>query len=115
MQIEVLKSKIHNATVTEANVHYLGSVGIDEDLMKAANMIEFEKVHVLNVDNGERVVTYIIKAPAGSGAITLNGAAARRFYPGDKVIILTFARMDMEKAKNYKPIVVFPGKDNKIK
>ena len=114
MQIEVLKSKIHNAIVTEANVHYIGSIGIDEDLMEAANMIENEKVHVLNVDNGERVVTYIIKAPAGSGRITLNGAAARKFYPGDKVIILTYARMAFEDAKKHKPVVLFPTTENKI-
>ncbi len=114
MQVEVLKSKIHNATVTEANLKYIGSIGIDEDLMKAANMIENEKVHVLNNNNGERIITYIIKAPAGSGIISLNGAAARKFYKGDEVIIISYASMDFEEAKKHKPVVLFPDKDNKI-
>jgi aspartate 1-decarboxylase len=114
MQIKILKSKIHNATVTEANLKYIGSIGIDEDLMKAANMIENEQVHVLNNNNGERIITYIIKAPAGSGIISLNGAAARKFYQGDEIIILTYASMEAEEAKKYKPVVLFPDKNNKI-
>ena len=114
MQVEILKSKIHVATVTEANLKYIGSIGIDENLMKAANMIENEKVHVLNNNNGERIVTYIIKAPAGSGTISLNGAAARKFYEGDEVIIMAFTAMELEQAKKFKPVVLFPDKNNKI-
>ena len=114
MQIEVLKSKIHCATVTEANLHYMGSITIDEDLMDAANMIAGEKVQVLNNNNGERFETYIIKGQRGSGSICLNGAAARRVLPGDTIIIISYALMDFEEAKSFKPAVVFPREGNKL-
>jgi aspartate 1-decarboxylase len=114
MQIQVLKSKIHRATVTEANINYVGSITIDEALMKAANIIEYEKVQVLNINNGERIETYVIKGKKGSGTICLNGAAARKFLPSDVVIIVSYATMDFEDAKNFKPAIAFPGKDNKI-
>lgn len=108
MTIEVLKSKIHRVTVTEANLNYIGSITIDEDLLDAANMIEFEKVHVLDNNNGERFETYIIKGERGSGIICLNGAAARKVQPGDIVIIVSYAQMDFEEAKAFKPTIVFP-------
>ena len=114
MQIEILKSKIHRATVTEANIHYVGSITIDEDLMKAANIIEFEKVHVLNINNGERIETYIIQGKKGSGVICLNGAAARKFVPGDLVIIASYAMMEFEEAKKFKPALVFPDHNNRL-
>lgn len=114
MQIEVLKSKIHCATVTEANLHYMGSITIDEDLMDAANMIAGEKVQVLDNDNGERFETYIIKGERGSGCICLNGAAARKVLPGDTVIIVSYALMDFEEAKTFKPTVIFPKEGNKV-
>jgi aspartate 1-decarboxylase len=115
MQIEILKSKIHRATVTQADINYVGSITIDEDLMKAANLIEFEKVHVLNINNGERIETYVIKGKKGSGIICLNGAAARKFVPGDITIIASYAMMDFEEAKKFKPLLVFPDKHNRIK
>lgn len=99
MQIEVLKSKLHCATVTEANLHYMGSITIDEDLLDAANMIEGEKVQIVNNNNGERFETYIIKGERGSGCICLNGAAARKVVVGDEVIIISYALMDFEEAK----------------
>ncbi|MDR1381433.1 MAG: aspartate 1-decarboxylase [Tannerella sp.] len=108
MTIEVLKSKIHRVTVTEANLNYIGSVTIDEDLMDAANMIEFEKVHILDNNNGERFETYVIKGERGSGIICLNGAAARKVQRGDIILIVSYARMDFEEAKNFRPTVVFP-------
>ncbi len=108
MTIEVLKSKIHRVTVTEANLNYIGSITIDEDLMDAANLIEFEKVHILDNNNGERFITYIIKGERGSGVICLNGAAARKVQPGDIIIIVSYAQMDPEEAKNFKPTIVFP-------
>ena len=108
MTIEVLKSKIHRVTVTEANLNYIGSITIDEDLMDAANFIEFEKVHVLDNNNGERFETYIIKGERGSGVICLNGAAARKVQPGDIILIVSYACMDFEEAKNFKPTIVFP-------
>ena len=114
MQIEVLKSKIHCATVTEANLHYMGSITIDEDLMDAANMIAGEKVQVLDNDNGERFETYIIKGERGSGCICLNGAAARKVLPGDTVIIVSYALMDFEEAKTFKPTVIFPKEGNRV-
>ena len=114
MQIEILKSKIHRATVTEANIHYVGSITIDEELMKAANIIEFEKVHVLNVNNGERIETYVILGEKGSGVICLNGAAARKFFVGDIVIIASYAIMDFEEAKTFKPSLVFPDQKNRL-
>ena len=112
MQIEVLKSKIHCATVTEANLHYMGSITIDEELMDAANMIVGEKVQVLNNNNGERFETYIIKGERGSGCICLNGAAARLVQPGDTVIIISYAMMDFDEAKSFKPTIVFPKEGN---
>lgn len=114
MTIEILKSKIHRATITEANVNYIGSIGIDEDLMDAANLIEFEKVQVLNINNGERLETYVIKGLRGSGMISLNGAAARKAVEGDLVIIAAFAQMTPEEAKSHKPTIVFPDQHNKI-
>lgn len=108
MLIEVLKSKLHCVRVTEANLNYMGSVTIDEDLMDAANLIAGEKVHIVNNNNGERFVTYIIKGERGSGCICLNGAAARKVQVGDVVIIMSYAQMDFEEAKTFKPAVVFP-------
>lgn len=113
--IEVLKSKIHCCRVTEANLNYMGSITIDEDLMDAVNFIEGEKVQVVDNNNGNRLVTYIIKGKRGSGCICLNGAAARLVQPDDIVIIMSFASMDLEEAKTFKPAVVFPNpKDNSL-
>jgi aspartate 1-decarboxylase len=114
MIIEVLKSKIHRAVLTQADLNYVGSISIDEDLLDAANMIEGEKVHVLNVNNGERLETYIIKGPRGSGSVCLNGPAARKAAIGDVVIIVSYAHMEFEEAKNFKPALVFPREINKI-
>lgn len=114
MMIEVLKSKLHCATVTEANLNYMGSITIDEDLLDAANLIAGEKVQIVNNNNGERFETYIIKGKRGSGCICLNGAAARKVQVGDVVIIIAYALMDFEEAKNYTPIVVFPKEGNKL-
>ncbi len=108
MFIEVLKSKIHQATVTEANLHYVGSITIDEDLMDAANIIENEKVQVVNISNGERLETYVIKGERSSGQICLNGPAARKCVEGDVVIIMSYAMMDFEEAKRFKPTIIFP-------
>jgi len=108
MLIEVLKSKIHKVSITGANLNYIGSITIDEDLMDAANLIENEKVHVLNLNNGERLVTYIIKGVRGSGEICLNGAAARKVIIGDIVIIMSFALMDFQEAKSFRPVIIFP-------
>jgi len=112
--IEVLKSKLHCATVTEANLNYMGSITIDEDLMDAANLIAGEKVQIVNNNNGERFETYIIKGKRGSGCVCLDGAAARKVQVGDVVIIIAYALMDFEEAKNYSPIVVFPKEGNKL-
>ena len=112
--IEVLKSKLHCATVTEANLNYMGSITIDEDLLDAANLIAGEKVQIVNNNNGERFETYIIKGKRGSGCICLNGAAARKVQVGDIVIIIAYALMDFEEAKNYTPTVVFPKEGNKL-
>ncbi len=115
MYINVLKSKIHMVSITEANLYYVGSVTIDEDLMDAANLIENEKVHVLNLNNGERLETYVIKGKRASGEICLNGAAARRVVPGDVVIIMSFAMIDAIEAKTFKPTIIFPDtKTNKL-
>ena len=114
MMIEVLKSKLHCATVTEANLNYMGSITIDEDLMDATNLIAGEKVQIVNNNNGERFETYIIKGKRGSGCVCLNGAAARKVQVGDVVIIIAYALMDFEEAKNYSPIVVFPKERNKL-
>ena len=114
MQIEVLKSKLHCVTITEANLHYMGSITIDEDLMDAANLIAGEKVQIVNNNNGERIETYVIKGERGSGCICLNGAAARRAVVGDVVIIISYAQMDFEEAKTFTPTVVFPKEGNKL-
>ena len=114
MQIEVLKSKLHCATVTEANLHYMGSITIDEDLLDAASMIAGEKVQIVNNNNGERFETYIIKGERGSGCVCLNGAAARKAVVGDVVIIISYALMDFEEAKTFKPTVVFPKEGNRL-
>jgi aspartate 1-decarboxylase len=108
MQIEVVKSKIHNVTVTEANLNYIGSISIDEDLMNAADIIENEKVQVVNINNGERLETYVIRGERGSGSICLNGAAARKVAVGDVVIIISYASMDPVEARSFKPRIVFP-------
>jgi len=114
MQIELLKSKIHRAVITEANLNYVGSITIDEALMDAANMIEYEKVQVVNVNNGERLETYIIKGKRNSGVICMNGPAARLCAVGDVVIIISYATMDFEEAKKYTPLAVFPKEGNKL-
>jgi aspartate 1-decarboxylase len=108
MNIQILKSKIHRVTVTEANLQYVGSITIDEDLMDAAGLIANEKVHVVNINNGARMETYVIKGVRGSGEICLNGPAARQVVPGDVVIIMSYASMDFEEAKSFTPQVVFP-------
>jgi aspartate 1-decarboxylase len=114
MQIQILKSKVHRAVITEANLNYVGSLTLDEDLMDAANMIEHEKIQVVNVNNGERIETYLITGPRGSGVVCLNGPAARKGAEGDVVIIISYALMDFEEAKQYKPVVVFPTEGNKL-
>ncbi len=115
MLIEVLKSKIHRVTITGANLNYIGSITIDEDLMDAANIIENEKVQVLNLNNGERLDTYVIKGKRGSGEICLNGAAARKVIVGDLVLIVSFAMLDFQEAKSFRPAVIFPDtKTNKL-
>ncbi len=114
MNIDILKSKVHRAVITEANLHYVGSLTLDEDLMEAANMIENEKIQVVNVNNGERIETYLITGKRGSGVCCLNGPAARRGNVGDIVIIISYASMPFEEAKNFKPWVVFPKDGNKL-
>ena len=114
MRIEMLKSKIHRAVITEANLNYVGSLTIDEDLMDAANMIENEKITVVNVNNGQRLETYLIKGKRGSGVCCLNGPAARQGAVGDIVIIISYASMDFEEAKSFKPWVIFPREGNKL-
>jgi aspartate 1-decarboxylase len=115
MLIEVLKSKIHRVTITEANLNYIGSIEIDEDLMNAANIIENEKIQVLNLNNGERLETYVIKGLRGSGRVCLNGAAARKVLPGDIVLIMSYATMDFEEARSFHPVIIFPDtKTNKL-
>ncbi|MDE3743080.1 aspartate 1-decarboxylase [Maribacter polysaccharolyticus] len=109
MQIEVVKSKIHRIKVTGADLNYIGSITIDEDLMEAANIIQGEKVQIVNNNNGERLETYVIPGPRGSGELTLNGAAARKVAVGDVLILITYARMDIEEAKKFKPALVFPN------
>lgn len=114
MQIQVLKSKIHRATVTDADINYVGSITIDEALMEASNLIEFEKVQVLNINNGERIETYVIQGERGSGTICLNGAAARKFLPNDLVIIVSYALMDFEDAKKISPRIAFVDSQNRL-
>ncbi|EID76713.1 aspartate 1-decarboxylase [Imtechella halotolerans] len=112
MQIEVVKSKIHRVTVTGADLDYIGSITIDEALIEAANLIEGEKVAIVNVNNGERLETYVIKGPRNSGEITLNGPAARKVQRGDIIIIISYGIMDFEEAKTFKPSIIFPNEKN---
>ena len=114
MFIEVMKSKIHRVEVTEADLNYVGSVTIDEDIIDAANMIVHEKVQIVNVNNGERIETYVIKGERGSGVVCLNGPAARRAQVGDVIIIISYASMDFEEAKSFEPSVVIPKPGNKL-
>ena len=114
MNISILKSKVHRAVVTEANLHYVGSLTLDEDLMDAVNMIENEKVQVVNVNNGERIETYLIKGKRGSGVCCLNGPAARRGMTGDVVVIISYCDLPFEEAKSFKPWIVFPKEGNKL-
>lgn len=114
MQIEVVKSKIHRVKVTGADLNYIGSITIDEDLMDAANIIRGEKVQIVNNNNGERLETYAIPGPRNSGEITLNGAAARKVAPGDILILITYAIMSIEEAKQFKPALVFPNEANNL-
>lgn len=114
MRIEVLKSKIHRVKITQAELHYVGSITIDEDLMDAANIIANERVHIVNINNGERLSTYVIKGERGSGKICLNGPSARKVQVGDIVIIFSYASMDFEEAKKFKPTIIFPDPDNKL-
>lgn len=114
MYLHLLKSKLHCATVTEANLHYMGSITIDEDLMDAAGLLPNEQVHVVNNNNGERIETYVIRGERGSGCICLNGAAARKFQVGDSIIIMAYATMTAEEARNFSPCVIFPDEKNRI-
>lgn len=114
MHIQVLKSKIHRVKITQAELHYVGSITIDENLMDAANLIENEKVQVVNVNNGERLETYVIKGERGSGQVCLNGPAARKAAVGDIVIIISYAGMELEEAKKYKPTLIFPDEKNRL-
>ncbi|RRD79485.1 aspartate 1-decarboxylase [Alloprevotella sp. OH1205_COT-284] len=114
MTLSILKSKIHCATVTEANLHYIGSITIDEDLMEVAGLLPNEHVHVVNNMNGERIETYVIRGERGTGCICLNGAAARKFQPGDEVIIMAYADMSPEEAADFQPKVIFPHENNRL-
>ncbi len=114
MQIHVVKSKIHRVKVTGADLNYIGSVTIDEDLMEAANIIEGEKVQIVNNNNGERLETYVIPGPRNSGEITLNGAAARKVAKGDILIIIAYGIMELEEAKSFKPALVFPDEETNL-
>ena len=111
MQIEVVKSKIHRVKITQADLNYIGSITIDEDLMDASNIIEGEKVQIVNINNGERIETYAIKGIRGSGEVCMNGPAARRVQPGDLVIIITYATMPFEEANIFKPTLIFPNEE----
>ena len=115
MNIEVLKSKIHRATITQADLNYIGSIAIDEDLMDAANLIEYEKVSVYNITNGERWETYVIIGERESKVISINGAAARKAEVDDCIIIVSYASMDFEQAKTFRPTIIFPDENNSIK
>jgi aspartate 1-decarboxylase len=114
MRIEVLKSKIHRVKITEAELHYVGSITLDSTLMEAANLIEGEKVQIVNINNGERLETYVIKGEPNSGTVCLNGPAARKAQVGDIVIIISYASMEMDEAKKFKPSLVFPDPDNRL-
>jgi len=112
MEIQLLKSKVHHVAITEANLHYMGSLTLDVDIMEAANLLENEKIHVVNINNGERLETYLIKGGRGTGVCCLNGPAARKGAEGDIIIILSYALMDFEEAKNFSPKIVFPKEGN---
>ena len=114
MQIEILKSKVHRVTVTEANLNYEGSLTLDQDLMDAANMIENEKIHVVNVNNGERLETYLINGKRGTGICCLNGPAARKGVVGDIIIVISYGFVDTKEAKDFKPTIIFPSEHNKL-
>ena len=114
MIIELLKSKVHRVTITEADLNYVGSLTLDEDIMDAANLIENEKVQIVNVNNGSRIETYLIKGRRGSGTCCLNGPAARKGAVGDIVIVISYAQMEFEEAKRFKPAIVFPREGNKL-
>ena len=114
MILTMLKAKIHRAVVTESNLHYVGSITIDKDLMEASGILEYEKVSVVDIDNGNRLETYVIEGECGSGIICLNGAAARLVQPGDKIIIIAYCQVDAEEAENHSPQIVFVGSGNKI-
>jgi aspartate 1-decarboxylase len=115
MNIKILKSKIHRATITASDLNYVGSIGVDEDLMDAANIFNYEKVHVFNINNGERFETYVIKEKRGSGIIGIYGAAARKVAVGDLVIIVAYASMSPEEARSFQPSIVVPDANNQIK
>src|SRR5258706_1969118 len=114
MQIQVLKSKIHRVKITQSELHYVGSITIDPDLMEAANLIENEKVEILNINNGERLETYVIKGNRGTGQICLNGPAARKAQIGDLILIISYASVDFEEAKQFKPVIIFPDSENRL-
>lgn len=114
MHIQLLKSKIHRVKITQAELHYVGSITIDEDLMDGANLIENEKVQIVNINNGERLETYVIKGVRGSGQVCLNGPAARKAQVGDIVIIISYCSMDALEAKNHQPIIIFPDEKNRL-
>jgi len=114
MFIEVVKSKIHRVKITQAELHYVGSITIDEDLMDASNIIENEKVQIVNINNGERLETYVIKGKRGSGQVCLNGPAARKAQVGDIIIIISYASLEINEAKQHKPTIIFPDKNNKL-
>jgi aspartate 1-decarboxylase len=114
MNIQIFKSKIHRVKITQAELHYVGSITIDEDLMDAANLIENEKVQIVNINNGERLETYVIKGERGSGMICMNGPAARKVQVGDVIIIISYATMDFEEAKSFKPTIIFPDQHNRL-
>ena len=114
MNVEIFKSKIHRVRVTQAELHYVGSITIDEELIEAANMIPNEKVQIVNINNGERLETYVIRGERGSGMVCLNGPAARKVQVGDVVIIISYATMDWEEAKTFEPTVIFPDENNRL-
>ena len=114
MNVEIVKSKIHRVKVTGADLNYIGSITIDNDLMNAANILEGEKIHIVNNNNGERFVTYVIPGSRGSGEITVNGAAARKVSIGDILILITYASLNLEEAKKFKPTIIFPNEENNL-
>ena len=114
MNVEIVKSKIHRVKVTGADLNYIGSITIDNDLMDAANILEGEKIHIVNNNNGERFVTYVIPGSRGSGEITVNGAAARKVSIGDILILITYASLNLEEAKIFKPTIIFPNEENNL-